>query len=312
MLVYYIFLIFSFGCGNILTKSFELGGVLSGNRMAGVPLGKSLGDGEVDVEGICQESGMACQNCTHAVTCVPLPYGWLKVPLQECPGDKTCNANQRGCSTEPVPECSLPSQKYQHTCEQVGIFPDAYDCRKFHLCSPPEGLPDGGPADHRVALCPRNYGYDPQTAQCSIKLTNGQCSIQAVPDCSKVGQMGVLATSPSHYFVCLSKHGALAPQIFLCPHGWYFLYGFCRPQQQLNREVISSTEESTTTVDITTAEPKTTSRIESFFSTDAPEKIPQDTFLADRFDLSNYNYEENVVSSFNDLPNSFEDENDFW
>lgn len=51
---------------------------------------------------------------------------------------------------------------------QVGIFPDAYDCRKFHLCSPPEGLPDGRPADHRAALCPRHYGYNPATAQCSV------------------------------------------------------------------------------------------------------------------------------------------------
>lgn len=53
---------------------------------------------------------------------------------------------------------------------QVGIFPDAYDCRKFHLCSPPEGLPDGRTADHRPALCPRHYGYNPATAQCSVSF----------------------------------------------------------------------------------------------------------------------------------------------
>lgn len=52
----------------------------------------------------------------------------------------------------------------------MGIFPDAFDCRKFHLCSPPEGLPDGRPADHRAALCPRHYGYSPQTAQCSVSF----------------------------------------------------------------------------------------------------------------------------------------------
>lgn len=52
---------------------------------------------------------------------------------------------------------------------QIGIFPDAFDCRKFHLCSPPEDVPYGRPADHRVALCPRHYGYNPMTAQCSVR-----------------------------------------------------------------------------------------------------------------------------------------------
>lgn len=47
--------------------------------MAGVPLGHSLGHGELDVEGICSEPGVACANCTMAVTCVPLPFGFLKV-----------------------------------------------------------------------------------------------------------------------------------------------------------------------------------------------------------------------------------------
>lgn len=50
--------------------------------MGGVPLGISLGAGELDVEGICTQSGVACQNCTHVVTCVLLPGGWLKVNLE--------------------------------------------------------------------------------------------------------------------------------------------------------------------------------------------------------------------------------------
>ncbi|CAF4953957.1 unnamed protein product [Pieris macdunnoughi] len=292
-----------------LTTSFDLGGVISGNRMAGVPLGRSLGHGEVDVEGICTGPGMACQNCTHAVTCIPLPIGWLKVPLQQCPGDQTCNAHLGQCSTTAVPECDVASQKYDHTCEQVGIFPDAYDCRKFHLCSPPKGLPDGAPADHTVALCPRHYGYNPQTAQCSILLPNGQCTHRPVPDCQRVGHSAVLEASSNHYFVCLSKRGVLTPQIFICPHGWHFANSFCRPFMIDSTTTYRyTTTEMETTTESTTEHPTTTtiSRMDQFFSTDKPVTYAADTFLADKFDLSNYETFDETPSA-NDFPNSFED-----
>lgn len=61
--------------------AYDLGGILSGNKMAGVPLGISLGDGEPDVEGVCSKAGAACLNCTHAITCIALPVGWLMVHL---------------------------------------------------------------------------------------------------------------------------------------------------------------------------------------------------------------------------------------
>ncbi|XP_072931582.1 uncharacterized protein [Epargyreus clarus] len=272
-----------FGCCSTVTSSLDLGGVVSGNRMAGVPLGLSLGDGEVDVEGICSMSGLTCQNCTHEVTCIPLPVGWLKVPLQACREGQTCNARNGGCSSKPVPECDSVRGKYKHTCEQVGIFPDAYDCRKFHLCSPPAGSPGGSPADHRVGLCPRNYGYNPRTAQCSIKLNKGQCTSTPAPLCTKVGDFGVLPSSPNHYYVCLSKQGVLYPQIFICPHGWFFWEGFCRPEPE-NPEISTNKEDTT---EAATTE-KTTTRIESFFSTEKTSTVKPDTFLADKFDLAAY------------------------
>ncbi|CAK1546929.1 unnamed protein product [Leptosia nina] len=312
-----VLLLSIFGCQIILT--YDLSGVISGNRMAGVPLGRSLGDGEVDVEGICTTSGMACQNCTHAVTCVPLPIGWLKVPLQQCSGEQSCNAHLGQCSSQHVPECDVVSQKYQHICEQVGIFPDAYDCRKFHLCSPPVGLPDGAPADHRVALCPRHYSYNPQTAQCSIPLQNGQCIRRPVPDCTRVGQSGALETSSNHYYVCLSKGGTLRAQIFICPHGWHFSNGYCRPEL-IDSTTAKSIDEPTKAtresrqMEVATTEKTTkvaTSKIDAFFSTEKPVTYAADTFLADRFDLANYETFDETHSA-NDFPNSFEESSDFW
>ncbi|CAH1645753.1 unnamed protein product [Spodoptera littoralis] len=305
-----------------VTTSFDVRALVNGNRMAGVPLGLSLGAGELDVEGICTKPGMACQNCSHAVTCVPLPVGWLKVPLQECNEGLTCNAHQGQCSPDPAPECSGAAQDFDHTCEQVGIFPDAYDCRKFHLCSPPEGLPDGRPADHRAALCPRHYGYNPATAQCSIQLEHSQCSEKPVPECKVIGQHGVLPLSSNHYYVCLIKNGVLHPQVFICPHGWHFWGEFCQPEPE--KKIVKDTDDETIKVEhsseekipeeeekVTTTEKEatteatatveaTTTKIDSFFSTERTATYAADTFLADKIDLANYETTDDVGAPTND------------
>ncbi|KAJ2939228.1 hypothetical protein O0L34_g8540 [Tuta absoluta] len=305
------------------TTSFDLGGVVSGNRMAGVPLGRSLGDGELDVEGICSKPGLACQDCKKLITCVSLPIGWLKVPVQQCSEGLSCNAAEGRCSNKTVPECDLAAQKYQHTCEQVGIFPDAFDCRKFHLCSPPDGSPDGRPADHRVALCPRHYAYNAQTAQCSIKLVYGQCSEKLVPQCSEAGHTEGLQSSPNHYYVCLLKQGALYPQIFICPHGWYFWDGFCRPEPQPHKRETTteasskSSEESTekkkdSTIPTIPPTERTLTHIERFFSTEKATTYAADSFLADKFDLANYETVDDVAPSIDEFAQSFESESDFW
>ncbi|KOB76898.1 Uncharacterized protein OBRU01_02145, partial [Operophtera brumata] len=262
-----------------LTTSFDLRGVIHGNRMAGVPLGSSLGAGEVDVEGICSQSGMACQNCSLAVTCIPLPLGWLKVPLEECAEGLTCNAHLGQCSQTPVPECD-GSQEYTHNCEQ--------------------GLPDGRPANHGIALCPRHYGYNPQTAQCSV-----------IPTCAKVGDSGAVKSSLNHYYVCLMKQRKLYPQIFICPHGWYFWGGFCRPEAEPTTPESKPSEKSPT--DVTTAKTTTEKatkkpvyKVDSFFSTDKAITYAPDTFLADKLDLANYETVDDVVQNNDDFFNSFE------
>ncbi|KAL4721177.1 hypothetical protein ACJJTC_003425 [Scirpophaga incertulas] len=131
---------------NAGTSSLEHRGLLTGNRLAGVPLDVSIGQGEIDFEGVCTEPGFACQNCTHPVSCIHIPGGFLKIPLQKCDEYLTCNANAGECGRDHVPECQASTVDYVHTCEQTGIFPDAYDCRKFHLCPPP-GL--SGLGDHQ-------------------------------------------------------------------------------------------------------------------------------------------------------------------
>ncbi|KAI8435564.1 hypothetical protein MSG28_003849 [Choristoneura fumiferana] len=186
-----------------LSSAFDLGSVITGNRMAGVPLGRSLGDGEPDVEGICAQSGMVCQNCT------------LAVPQESCGVGLTCNAHLGSCTDQHVPECDPAASQFEHTCEQTGVLP----------------------------------------------------------------------AGPNHYFVCLMKNGHLHPQVFICPHGWFFVDGFCRPEPGI-AVAIEPTEavaekESTPLPDVYW-------RMSSLFSTDQPTTYKADTFLADKFNLTNY------------------------
>lgn len=52
-------------------------------------------------------------------------------------------------------------------------------------------------------------------------------------------------------------------------------------------------------------------KIDSFFSTEKPSTYPEDTFLADKFDLTNYETTDDVAKNTNDeFANSFE--TDFW
>lgn len=107
------------------------------------------------------------------------------------------------------------------------------------------------------------------------------------------------------------KQGKLHPQIFICPHGWYFWGGFCRPEAETTTTTSSSSENSS--IEVTTAKTTTEKatekmvyKINSFFSTEKATTYAPDTFLADKLDLANYETMDNVVQNGDDYFNSFE------
>lgn len=129
-----------------------------------------------------------------------------------------------------------------------------------------------------------------------------------MPQCNKIGQHGVLSTSPNHYYVCLQKNKRLYPQIFVCPHGWFFYDGFCHEEKQADTSSEGSSEATTRKLEAKTTIKPTTSRIEGFFSTEKAVTYPADTFLADKFDLSNYETTDDVAPSNDDFATSFEND----
>lgn len=138
-----------------------------------------------------------------------------------------------------------------------------------------------------------------------IELNKGQCEQKPVPSCTKVGQTGVLPAGPNHYFVCLIKNGILHPQVFICPHGWFFVDGFCRPEPG----VTVATEPVETVTEKETAVPEVQWKMSSFFSTEPPTTYKADTFLADKFNLTNYETTDDGEQRIDE--GSFES-NEFW
>lgn len=114
-----------------------------------------------------------------------------------------------------------------------------------------------------------------------------------------------MPAGPNHYFVCLIKNGILHPQVFICPHGWFFVDGFCRPEPG----VTVATEPVETVTEKETAVPEVQWKMSSFFSTEPPTTYKADTFLADKFNLTNYETTDDGEQRIDD--GSFES-NEFW
>lgn len=108
--------------------------------------------------------------------------------------------------------------------------------------------------------------------------------------------------------MCLFKKNELYPQIFLCPNGWTFQNGICRPYVPI--EYFDTTTAEVTTTEGVPDEPKIDVASNGFFSFFSTEKTPTyapDTFLADKFDLSGLNTEDSSVQFANyEMDDSFE------
>lgn len=159
-----------------------------------------------------------------------------------------------------------------------------------------------------------------------VNLENGQCKEKVVPDCTKVGEFGVLPSSDNHYYVCVKRDLSIHAQILICPNGWHFWDdGYCRPEPRPLKKIVNNlsfeskskenTSEETTIKTSTIEEPKaveksTTTKMDAFFSTEKTSTYAADTFLADKFDLANYESTDDIQPN-NDFFNSYENEWNF-
>lgn len=166
----------------------------------------------------CTKPGPICGSCESVFECIQIGAGFIIEQLYNCPAGTTCLESTATCTAAGNnPLCDDNSAGYNFICRQVGVFPDAFNCQKYHICVPlansetvaPESIPRN---------CHEGFYYDPKTTLCRYKLTNDtNCSV-VVPHCNSVGEAGLVPHNPALYYICLrSADGATySPQMFAC------------------------------------------------------------------------------------------------
>lgn len=171
----------------------------------------------------CTSPGLMCETCKKLVQCIETePGNFTKILIEECNAAKNFTCLKNKCSTAINPRCVSSSTGFK--CTHSGIFPDPYDCTRYHICMQQKDIV-GGKANQMVPMqCQGKYGYDPVSTYCKIPLTDGACpDTPPVPECRKSGQSGPIQNT-SIYYICLQN---LVPQLFMCPHGTVYIDSKC-------------------------------------------------------------------------------------
>lgn len=166
----------------------------------------------------CDRQGLLCKDCETLVRCIADGAGFGRYPVAICnkSAGEYCNKDYQ-CSTAPNPACA--NEDYRLYCNDIGMFPDPFNCKKFFMC-PYIGY-------HGIAFrCGNDYAYNMVTTFCDIKLRHCSNSVLPVPFCQRTGQMGALANK-SLWYICVFVNGVITPQLHVCPNGKFFVDHTC-------------------------------------------------------------------------------------
>lgn len=177
-------------------------------------------DGDVN----CTVEGLMCKNCTQVALCISNgDGGFVQIDTENCDLDKKQTCLNAKCTIDPNPSC-VESIDIPFPCNAKGVFPDPFDCKKYHICCNTE--------KSDVNNCDINHAYDPLTTYCKTLLNNKTCTEIPIPVCTKVGQLGALVKNKSIYYICQEKETpdkkkVLYPMQYLCPNGKSFVNNRC-------------------------------------------------------------------------------------
>lgn len=164
----------------------------------------------------CDKPGIMCASCKKSVYCIDYGGKYQNITMDTC--DDTTNCYQGYCTNETNIPC-VQGKKSEFICNDIGMFPNPYDCKAYHVCS------KTGVSAPQIS-CPAKYAYDPITTYCKISIPNGCPTNPPVPYCLKIGQSGPLVNK-SIFYICIAKENVLIPQLFICPYGKTYLNNKC-------------------------------------------------------------------------------------
>ncbi|XP_022905174.1 uncharacterized protein [Onthophagus taurus] len=163
----------------------------------------------------CTEQGQVCSSCNELAYCLESPEGFEIDHMGYCDEGKTCL--RRDCTEEKNPLCQGDSN-LAFPCHDEGMFPDPYDCHKYHFC-----VKDGeGNLVHYPATCSKGYGYDYDRLACTKKLRNNVCEDWPIDLCTNLGETKAFSADKSYFYVCADydeTNNMLYPHLYVCPNG---------------------------------------------------------------------------------------------
>ncbi|CAD7083291.1 unnamed protein product [Hermetia illucens] len=165
--------------------------------------------------------GLICQSCQLLATCVQVNDKWMTVPVETCNEELGfyCNLNERGCSNLTGP-CYPFGFEGNFACTTEGVFPDPYDCQKYHMC-----YKAGSTLVSANINCGGDRAYSASTGDCSVTVYDKICTEQQYI-CENAGDSGAWPGNNNIFYICKAtmENDAkiLYPTLYRCASGEVF------------------------------------------------------------------------------------------
>ncbi|KAI8039234.1 uncharacterized protein LOC128259144 [Drosophila gunungcola] len=211
-------------------------------------LAVAIGSAKAD-DNPCQDvrlAGFVCLNCTTLGYCIREASGnWNTISMLGCQSEHNFFCSDEGtfgCTWQS--QCRVPKRGPFH-CQQEGLFPDPYDCRRYHECSD-----SGVDTPH---LCSNEAGYSTLGESCVLPRESEQCTEEQFT-CTRSGQVGGWAADNRYFYVCIGDTddtaSSLYPLMMKCRDGYLFNGYSCAPASGF-KNMGSEVEEPSKCVDKT-------------------------------------------------------------
>ncbi|XP_053954189.1 uncharacterized protein LOC128860596 [Anastrepha ludens] len=200
-----------------------------------------------------QTAGAICESCELLSMCVHHSSGWVNIPVETCDTEKGfyCNSRLGACSNTTGP-CHPFAVQGNFPCTSYGVFPDPYDCQKYHMC-----YFAGAALVSATVECGGDKAFSAATGQCSLTLNDSIC-LNRQFQCENAGEAHAWPSNPNIFYICKTLWNqddrVLYPTLYRCADGEMFDDYYCRN----GTTPIQPTSGAT---DVTTSQPETTSAI---------------------------------------------------
>ncbi|XP_026474850.1 integumentary mucin C.1-like [Ctenocephalides felis] len=206
--------------------------------------------------------GFFCLNCSVTAFCGRGPTGEFNtVSTSPCSSGEVCSTWAGRCSADPSPCFSEGSI----TCTGPGVFPDPYDCQRYHECKTAN-------ESSKPVECGGYKAYNVIENNCSLNMNHQSCK-RLQFHCDTIGDENAWPSNRNIYYRCTEKtlwfnsNKILYPLLYRCDENEIY----DAVQRVCVRDETTTTPATTPTESSTSSETTTTSATTSTESSTSSE-----------------------------------------